>query len=406
MHIQDTQQKGFLLITSLVVLSIMMVIVSFYLDAIIQETRVFDIVDTSPQTYYLAEAGVQEAIWKLQNDATWKTNFENNASWSDSFTRNDVLVSGGSYTVTVENNALAHATIVATSTISVRDTSAQRVVEVSVYKALNPDPIEGASFFANNDIKGSGSTVVASDGGFFANDDIDLSLFSSWSTPGTAEAVGDVDVSITSSLTATNGIYDSSNPPVPEAILMPQIDFDSEQASSYKSLADQVYTSGQFKQLLDDTPTQTFTGITYVTGNVFIKKGMDITINGVLVTDGSISVGNGFSFSPNPATLTVNNVATSTPSGLLSKNNITLGGFNSQVSVEGLIYAGGTFTIKDGISQNVDVSMRGAVIAQDIQIVISWEPISIDLEQEFINTTLGNPLESQLLFINHWEEAY
>ena len=405
-HNTQNEQEGFLLISSLVILSVMIIIVSFYLNAIIQQLRVFDIVDTSPQTYYLAEAGIQEAIWKLQNDASWKNSFETQVNWSDSFTRVDALTAGSSYEVSVENVTYANALITATSTIGVRGTNAQRVVKVNVFKALNTEPIDASSMFANDTIKGVGSDVVVNNGGIFANSDIDLSLFSTWSTPGQARAVDDIDVSITSSLSAGEGIFDQSNPPIPEAILMPQIDFDSDDSTSYKSRADQVYTSNQFKTLLDDYPTTSLTGITYVTGNVFIKKGDDLTINGVLVADGSISIGNGFSFDWNPAVLTVNNVATTTPSGLLSKKNITIGGFNSQVIVDGLIYAGGTFTIKDGITQNVTTDITGAIIAQDIEIVISWEPTTVELEQAFVNATIGEPLFSQILFINHWEEEY
>lgn len=304
------------------------------------------------------------------------------------------------------NQEAARASITATSTLAVRDTQTQRVVEVNVYKALNITPFNTTSLFANNDIVGTGSEVAVSDGGIFANDDIDLSLFSTWSTTGKAQAVDDVSVSVSSSLTANEGVYDSNNPPIPETILMPAIDFDSEDPNSYKSRATQVYTSQQFRDLLEDFPVTELSGITYVTGNVFIKKGQTLTINGALVADGSFGIGNGFSFETEPAVLTVNDMGTSTPSGLLSKKNITIGGFNSEVDVHGLVYAGDTFTIKDGITQNVSTTLEGAVFAEDINIVISWQPTTVQLNQIYINEALGEPLFSQLLFINHWEEEY
>ena len=129
-------------------------------------------------------------------------------------------------------------------------------------------------------------------------------------------------MSASSSLTATQGIFDSSNPPIPATILMPQIDFDSVATSSYKSLADQTYTTGQFKSLLSDYPITTLDGITYVTGAVFIKKGHALTINGALVADGSISIGSGYSSSQSAATLTVVKIGDE-PSGLLSKKNVS-----------------------------------------------------------------------------------
>jgi hypothetical protein len=401
----NNKKSGFLLISSLFILTTMIIIVSFYLSAIIQEVKVATIVDTAPQAYYLAEAGVQEAFWKLQNDATYKTNFETDPNWSTSFTRNDSLVTGGSYTVSIVNQDLAKAIITATSTIDVRDTQAQRVVEVGVFKAINDDPITATTLIANNDIRGIGSNVSVIGGEIFANNDIDLSFFSTWSTDQTAKAVSDADVSVSSSLTATLGVFDQNSPPVPVSILIPELDFDSTATSSYKSLADQVYTSSEFRNLLKDFPVTTLTGITYVTGNVYIKKNQSLTIDGLLIADGSIGVGSGFSFSGTAATLTVNKIVDE-PSGVLSKKNITIGGFSSDVDIDGLVYAGGNFIVTDGIWENVDTDIEGAIIAQDIKILMSWDPTVMTLNEDYILEALGEPLVSQILFINHWEEEF
>ncbi|MAG28688.1 hypothetical protein CL632_00880 [bacterium] len=383
----------------------MIIIVSFYLSAVLLEVKVAQIIDTTPQAYYLAESGIQEAFWKLQNDAAYKTNFETDPNWSTSFTRNDSLVSGGSYNVSIQNQDIARAIITATSTISVRDTQAQRVVEVGVFKAINDDPITATTLIANNDIKGIGSNVSVTGGEIFANDDIDLAFFSTWSTDQTAKAVHEVDVSVSSNLTATLGIFDEDNPPIPSTILIPEIDFDSTATSSYKSLANQVYTRSEFRNLLKNFPITTLNGITYVTGSIYIKKGQLLTINGALVADGSIGVGSGFSFSGTPATLIVNKVGDD-PSGLISKKNITIGGFSSDVDINGLVYAGGNFIITDGIWENVDTDIEGAVIAQDIKILMSWDPTTMLLNEAYILDALGEPLFSQILFINHWEEEF
>ncbi|MBU2575555.1 hypothetical protein KKF64_00450 [Patescibacteria group bacterium] len=398
------ERRGFLLIASLFILTTMIIIVSFYLSSINQEIKIAQIVDTAPKAYYLAEAGIQEAFWKLQNDAAFKDNFETNKNWTATFTRSDVLIPGGSYTVTIANTNLAQATITATSTISIRDTESQRVVQAGVFKALNDSPINGITMFGNGEIYSIGSNVNIVGGDLFANEDIDLNFFSSWSTDSDAKSVQDVDVSISSSLTAAN-IYDQTNPPIPEEIITPWIDFDSEDASSLKSQADQVYTSQAFKDLLRDFPITELDGIIYVTGNVDIKKGHTVTINGMLVADGSISTANGFSFEKTEASLTINKIGNE-PSGIISKKNINIGGFSANLDVEGLIYAGGRMRIQDGIWESVDVTIEGGIIAQDIDILVSWEPITVIHNQVYINEALGTPLFSQVLFINHWEEEY
>lgn len=401
---ETSKQSGFLLIASLFVISTMMVIVSFYLSSVTQEIKVASIVDTAPQAYYLAEAGIQDAFWKLANDAETIANFETDPAWSASFTRNDALIPGGSYVVGIENQGLARATITATSTVNVADAHTQRVVRANAFKALADTPITGIAVFANDEIYGAGSNVAVTGGDLFANNDIDLNLFSSWSTNLDARAVGEIDISITSDLAAAN-TYDASNPPPPSAIAMPQIDFDSEDPASYKSRADQIYTTGEFRQLLHDFPVTTLNGITYVTGNVQMHKGTTLTINGALVADGSVKIGNGYSSEQNPARLIVNKVG-SEPSGILAKGSITIGGFNSDVDIAGLVYSGAELRVQDSIVQNVTLDVVGGIIVQNLNILVAWQPITIAANQTYIDEALGAPVFSQVLIIDHWEEEY
>jgi len=401
---QLKNQKGFLLISSLVVLSTMLIIVSFYLDAIIQEVKIAHITGESPQAYYLAEIGVQEAIWKLQNDVTWRNNFETIDNWSATINRSNVLGSTGSYTVTVTNKALANAVITATSTIPVRDTASQRVVQTNVFKALNPIPTDGVTIFTNGQIESTASAVNVTGGDLFANDNVELKLFSDWTVSGDTSSVTDVDVSVSSNL-ETAAVHDPDSPPIPNEILMPEIDFDSIDQTSYKSRADRIYSSGEFAQLLNDSPVLTLDGITYVTGNINIKKGQTLIINGTLVSDGTITVGNGFSSGGTPATLDINHVS-GEPSGLLAKNNISIGSFTADVTIDGLMYSGGTFKLQDGMLQAVNLTINGGIIAQNVDLFSLWHPLNINLNQVYINDSLGEPLFSQVLLINHWEEEY
>ncbi|OJI06623.1 hypothetical protein BK004_02660 [bacterium CG10_46_32] len=400
----NTTNRGFLLIASLLVLSSMMIMVSFYLSAVMQDVRTSRIIDTAPQAYYLAESGIQEAYWKLENDSAYKTNFETNPTWSTTFTRNDSIIPGSSYTVTIQNSGVANAVITATSTINVQDTQSQRVVQASVFKAINNSPYADIAVFSNEEIYAAGGSMSVTGGDIFTNEDIDLNFFSSWETSHDARAVNSIDISITSSFDAAN-MYDQNNAPTPTALDMPQIDFDSSDQNSFKSRADQIYTTGQFNQLLNDYPILTLNGITYVTGNAFIKKGDNLTINGTLVADGSITIGNGYSSSSNPATLTINKVP-GEPSGLISKKNITIGGYSVTLSLEGLIYAAGELRIQDGFLQNLNLDVIGGIIAQNIQLLVSWTPFTVTYDEANINDALGTPVTSQPLIINHWEEQY
>ncbi len=399
-----SKQQGFLLIASLFVLSTMMVVVSFYASGVAQEVRVASIVDTAPQAYYLAEAGIQDAFWKLANDSSYKTNFETDPAWSTSFTRNDALIPGASYEVGIENLGLANAIVTATSTISVRDTETRRVVRANAFKALNDTPSAGIAVYAKGELYGAGSNVAAIGGDFYAGGEIDLNLFSSWTTNTDAESTGDIDISITSDLTAAS-VHDQQSPPIPAYIDMPQIDFDSSDPSSYKSRADLVYSTGEWNQLLNDYPVTTLNGITYVTGNAEIKKGTTLTVNGALVADGSIKIGNGYSSNQNPARVIVNKTP-GQPSGLIAKNDIDIGGYNSDIDVAGLVYAGSKLRVLDGMSQNVTMDVAGGIVAQDVEVLVAWQPLTVTYNQVNISDALGVPLFSQVIITDHWEEEY
>ena len=400
----NQSKKGFLLIASLFVLSTMIIIVSFYLSAVLQEIRISNIVDASSQAYYLAEAGIQEAFWKLQNDSAYKSSFENSSDWSATFTRNDSIVPNGSYTVTIQNMAQAHALITATSTISVRDAQSQRVLKADAFKALNESPVDDVALFSNENISSIGSKIQVIGGGLFTNNNLDLKFFSDWEVEQDASAVENIQVGVSSSLNALSE-HDKNSPPIPSEIQTPQIDFDSDDMTSLKSRADSIYTKQEFMNLLEDFPVIELDGIIYVTGDVSIKKGHSLTVNGTLVADGSISVANGFSNEESPANLYVYKQE-GIASGVISKKNITFGGFNANIYIEGLVYSGGSLRIQDGIFQNVSVAIEGGLIAQDINALVSWNPITITLNQANINEALGTALFSQVLFINHWEEEY
>lgn len=400
----QTKPHGFLLISTLVVLSILITIVVFYLNAIIQEVQINTITREAPQAYYLAEAGIAEAVWKLQNDAAWKNSFTTDPGWSASFTRNNALLPGASFTVTVSNVDLADALIIATSTIPVRDTAVTRVVQANVYRALNDLPTDNAAVYADNDILSVGGRFNITGGDLFANHNINLTLFSDWTASGAAKAVNSITTSLGSTLTAS-GAFDATHSPPPSALQMPALDFDSADPASYKSRAGQIYTNGEFSQLLHDNPNLTLNGITYVTGNVHIKKGDNLTVNGALVADGTVTVGNGFSSASSPATLDINHSG-SEPSGLLAKGNVIFGGYSSAITIDGLLYAGGRWRIQDGIQQDVGININGGVIADDIEVYAAWITQNITLNQNYIAQALGTPLFSPVILINHWEEKY
>jgi len=123
------------------------------------------------------------------------------------------------------------------------------------------------------------------------------------------------------------------------------------------------------------------------------------------VADGAIKIGNGYSSQQEPARVLVNKIP-GEPSGLIAKNDIDIGGYNSDVDITGLIYAGSQLRVLDGIAQNVTIDVMGGIVAQDVEVLVAWQPLTVTYDQAAISDALGEPLFSQVIIINHWEEEY
>jgi len=101
---KEKRKKGVILIVAFLTLGILLLLGVYFLSFTLTDSRISKSQVSATQTYYLAEAGVNEAIWKLKNDSIWKNNFETNPDWeSEVVTRDPALFPGGSYQFKVEN---------------------------------------------------------------------------------------------------------------------------------------------------------------------------------------------------------------------------------------------------------------------------------------------------------------
>jgi len=153
-------QKGQIVIIAFLTLGVLLLLASYFLNFTLTESKISQSYKTGVNTYYLAEAGINEAIWKLKNDDTvldgdpaWQSDFVDPAKnpypdgtyWSASFSKSDVL--GGSYSVTIENTSQARGkiTVAATTTFGNNKVS-QRIVKTTVFKGL-ASPIQNSAIF-------------------------------------------------------------------------------------------------------------------------------------------------------------------------------------------------------------------------------------------------------------------
>ncbi|MFH1582203.1 MAG: hypothetical protein ABIA08_00350 [bacterium] len=460
------QQKGIVLILTLMTLGILLLLAAYFLTFSLTETKISQNQIAAAKTYYLAEAGVNEAIWKLKNDSTWKDNFETEPGctiWSDSFSREGTLFSNGSYQVSIENSDCARGQIFATSTLSLpKMKTAQRVIKTKVFKSLGSLTGDGAVFSGGNseNVDINASILNIYDGNLFGNNNVNISWWSevniydnpvTESVEGKALANNNLNISSNSIVNATSfcaknicqgDCLDEGCPP--SNIAMPMIDFDSEDENSYKNKANAaqdsglcsvlcdgiecetkcVFTSNQFEDLLwdmgQDATLTLNNDITYVTGPIEIKGGRRLVINGTLVVDGTIDIGErncwtrrgekdcGFN------QITINDPGVDIPSGLLTKDKLNFGSYSSFQNIEmvGLIYANDEIRI---VSLPYAFNLIGGILGRKVSFTSVWEEFNIFLDNSIILEGVWagpkppegvRPSFSPIVTIEHWEEAY
>jgi len=268
--------KGSILIIAILVLGVMLFMGSYFISFSLTGSRMSRSQKVATKAYYLAEAGIGEAIWKLKNDeiATdgddpWELCFTTSSEgcsdcsvWQDSFTRN--YEQGSTTTVSIQNSQCAKGEIIATSTVVFsNEGTAQRVVKVKVLKSFGSLTEDSAVFAGSpsgeSDIQASVMNVF--NGNFFSNNNLNVKFLSTLRafdnplTPTTTSQEGQILATNNINLLLST-LYSSSTcsknyctalcekcPPDP--IEMPGVNFNFENPSSYKNKALKAQQEGQ-----------------------------------------------------------------------------------------------------------------------------------------------------------------
>jgi len=481
------KNKGTILIITFLIMGILLLLGSYFLLFTTTESKISQNQKIASQTYYLAEAGINEAIWKLKNDNTisdgdfaWKDDFvdpDKNPDldgdyWTATFSRS---FDDGSYTVTIQNSTPGRGEIVSTSTFPLSEgKTAQRIVKTTVFKALASPVGDNAVFSGgsseNIDIKFS--RIKIDKGNLFSNHNLAIKwlstvevydnpdTFDDPETPGIIEklegkvlAVGNYSKSADSNIVA-EAICAKNNcsencpgyPPTdtgcpPDSLSIPLVDFDSSSSDSFKNRAQTaqdlgqcevlcngvlcdtrcVYSASEFEDLLwlvGEGGILTINNeITYVTGNIEIKGGRHLTVNGALIADDNIKIGKKYSWKQDEgfSQIKVNQTTSETPSGLLTKRKIDFGlysTFPADPDITGIIYANDEVSLVSMPTNAFDVI--GGIIARKLSLISVWQWLNITLDNDIILYGLGYKIDGQIIepafspiiTIDHWEESY
>lgn len=424
--VKSKKSSGYVLISVIVIMAVIVAMMFLFSDALFSEQAISSNQKSATVCFHLAEAGVQEAVWRIQNDSTTRNTFLNTTSGLTTFSHSTNLMPNASYTVQIQNTAKGAATITGTGYYQVGIKQAKRVVTTKVTKATTPPPYDydGAIFTGGStgeeDITFSNATVNITGEELQDHDNDPLtpeimvpiaSLISNrdiWYTDSTISVAKDIlakrNIRKTRSTVTAGGVIQED---VSETYTMPGVDITSADPDSYKSLAqaqNQYFTANAFRSLLNNPGNLTYTGIVYVSGAGFtIDKNETLTINGILISEGNIDIGKNNS----NGSLIINTNGTD-PSGIISlaKLNVNSTGV---LDVEGIIYLGDRFQFDpydNSVPAAQTINIEGGILTRRID-GNGPRILNIELNKELINQALDpNPDETPVIQVQHWEEEY
>lgn len=412
---KNPRKNGYVLIITILITSLMLFLGMYLGSLSITENTIAHSHAKALQSYYLAEAGLHDMIFKIQNDIDgYGTAFETNASWNTSFTRSNPFDSNTSYDVTITNSDKAYGEISATGFVDLSNgTTAQRIVKITIFKALgnNVEDWENKGALANGNIDISLSNVNFLDGDAFSNNNFTVNgsgsnvhVYQDLVVVNNYLKAWDANVVIDGMLYAAN-----NTPPNPATeVQMPAIDFDSAAATSYKNTADVVYTEQEFSDLMFNNPDLTLNNpITYVDGDVDILGGQNLTLNGLLVVGNDLEIGKKECWQTRCGVnnITINHVA-GTATGIFAKRKIDMYAYTGTINATGLIYANDEIILANiPVSANT-FDVYGAIFSRKLTITSCWQDLNIHYDQEVVTSAFSISPFSSIITVEHWEEDY
>lgn len=373
-------KKGIALITVILISTLLSLMAGTFTFVAISDLKVSESQLNGIKAYYLAEGGINKAIWKLLNDAQWQESFITIPDWSASLNEEE-------FEVSIQNTDLGKADIVSTGILS----NARRIVKAKVFQAIGQGALPDMTVLSDGNIYIWNSAISIDEGDFSANQNIEIEEFSDVDVEKNVSAGNDIWVGWSSTLNANAVVEGAAN------INMPMVDFDGFKAQATP------YSEQEFANLLASQTNTFLSGIHYVDGNVVLEAGKHLTINGLLLAEGNISIGPAGSPSQK-AKLTIN-WSPGNPSGLISKGSIWFSETSGNTDIKGVVYASAGFFVTKFLPLFV-FRIEGALISPHINISTLDHSLDFEYNQLIVDSVLDVANSSPLIDIEHWEEKY
>jgi len=396
-------KKGIALILSLMLVTLILFLSIYYINFSLSEKKISLSQTAGERTYYLAESGITDMIWKLKNDAAYKNSFETDPAWTASFTRSNPFgADSGSYAVSITNTSLAHGDIISNGSVSINGNISQRIIKAKVFKAIGNGLIDPNAAYSDGNMNISSSLVKYNNGGLQINGNLIVNSNSDLRIDGDLNATGNYLVT-NSTATVTGAIHAHNYAPAALPVPMPAVDFNSTAASSMKNRASSTYTEAQFDDLINSNSTLTLDGpIIYVSGDVDINKAINLTINGLLVVQGDFTIDSNNTKTIN---LTINH-SPGTPAGIMASSKIYIEKLKGDLNINGVFYANDVINILNVTSASANFNITGGMISRKLTITGCSRLINVNYDiAPFIDSFIATVF-SPTITVEHWEEAY
>lgn len=403
--------RGFGLVVVLIIIFVLGILTTLLIAIVISEYKISKSQEAGTGAFYVAEAGIEEAMWLVQHNQTYKDHLEDATfdGVNGNFSRDPALGSSSRYEVSFLSTNVGAAQITSTGYFDLGPQTSRRIIRTRIFKAINPNPIQDNNIFTADDIDFIMTIVNIFGGGIFSNEDIDVPGPASLITvEGDASAVEEINTPWPDTLVAA-ARHATNYPPAADPIDFPIVDFDD-----YYDRADAVYTKDEFEDLMWANQNLVINDdITYITmaptNTLKIRGNQSLTINGLLVIDGNIDIGGQLCWNGGPGphrcgldNITVNHTE-GKPSGIIVKGDVEFSIWTGAVDIHGLLY-GMDEVIMTSLPQEFNIV--GGFIGRRFFCTSIWQTINITYDEEIINTGLGPQQFSPVVEVEHWEEEY
>lgn len=406
MKLKNHQKRGFALITTLVLLSVVFIAVSGLLAITKTELRISRSQKESVQAYYVAEAGIQNAIWQIQHDDELSDDLDA-GTLNHSWTSQNQLLNLRNISVTAQSIEPSRAEIVSTGDVNEDQFPAKRVVKMKIFRGLSSTASvlgnyslysAGATNVQNSTVNISGADLYSGGNQVYANSTVNASTNS-------LASIGEY-INTNSTVDADN-IFASNYPPAPSSIVQPGVDM-----NDLRNRANATYTLPQFKNLIKGGGNIDLPGpITFINGALNISPShlnanvlsVTITVHGLLVGNSNINISTSDTVGGKAKTINLiilDDAGGDLPSGMVSRTHTLLKG-KGTIDIDGVVYAGNTITF----SNTQNMSVEGGVVGSSLTISSSTN-LTLNGDPDRIGELLGVVTTPSVIEIDHWEEEY